>query len=372
MISRDFATHWLWHYNHERPNTGPRGVTRNIVMLTPQSMSPTVSICIPNYNGATYIHETLASVFSQIGSHAVEILVHDDASTDGSAELIRNAYPQITVLETTSNAGFCISCNRLVAAAQGEYILLLNNDAQLMEDALTTLLASVAGNAGPGIYSLPQYDMESRQLLEKGFQLDLFLNPIMKTNTTWPTAMVGGSLMFMKRSLWEELGGFPPYFESMAEDMLICCKARLAGYAVNCIDKSGYLHWVGRSFAGGKVKNNTLHFSPLRRRLSERNKTFVMIISYPLPALLLLMPLHVGFLLMEGIIIATLKGNFSIFRDIYLNAYTSVFSNWGALMADRRQVQRSRKISMGAFFRPFSLLPHKLSLLLKYGIPRNL
>ena len=334
-------------------------------------MQPTISICIPNYNGASFIHDTISSIYTQNSLPDVEILIHDDASTDNSVELLHTSYPEISLLKSDSNVGFCISCNRLAAAARGEYILLLNNDATLMPDALSTLLSAArAGNSA--IYSLPQYDMETGALLEKGFQLDLFMNPIMKQDASLPSAMLGGSLVFLKKSLWEELGGFPAYFGSMAEDMLLCCKARLAGHELCCVDKSGYLHWVGRTFAGGKVKNNSLYFSPIRRRLSERNKTYVMLICHPLPILILLLPLHLLLLLVEGCIMALIKKNFRLLSDIYLNVYKSIFENRSVLMRDRKTIQGKRVISTSMFFKPFSPLPHKLGLLLKYGIPKNL
>jgi GT2 family glycosyltransferase len=98
------------------------------------------SICIANYNGEHVLADCLDSLFSQRGAPPFEVIVHDDASTDGSLQLLRESYPQVAVIESHVNVGFCISNNRMVERANGEYILLLNNDAALMPDALATLL----------------------------------------------------------------------------------------------------------------------------------------------------------------------------------------------------------------------------------------
>ena len=72
----------------------------------------------------------------------VEIIVHDDASSDGSVALIRQYYPQVVLIESPNNVGICVANNRMAALAKGDYLLLLNNDAALWPDALATLLAT--------------------------------------------------------------------------------------------------------------------------------------------------------------------------------------------------------------------------------------
>ena len=79
----------------------------------------------------------------------VEILVHDDASRDGSVALLREKYPQVHVLASEQNVGFCVGNNRLVAAARGDYVLLLNNDAALAPDAVRRLLEAAQSIGGP-------------------------------------------------------------------------------------------------------------------------------------------------------------------------------------------------------------------------------
>src|SRR3546814_17849038 len=90
--------------------------------------------------------------------------------------------------------------------------------------------------------------------------------------------MFMGACVWIPKNLWVELGGCPEWFGSIGEDLYLCCRARLAGYRVESLNHSGYRHWVGYSFGGGKVKGDRLATTKIRRALSERNKSFVMIL----------------------------------------------------------------------------------------------
>jgi GT2 family glycosyltransferase len=343
-------------------------------MADPAGMSghPAISVCIANYNGMAVIDDCLQSIRQQSGlTEAVEIIVHDDASTDGSPAYIRARYPDVSLIESTSNVGFCTANNRMVAQARGRYVLLLNNDAALFPDALSNLLAHADTCAKPTLLSLSQHDWESGRLLDTGYLLDPFLNPIPNLDLARrDVAMVVGACLWLPRSLWQELGGFPDWFGSIAEDLYLCLMARLAGYPVQALGESGFRHRVGHSFGGGKVlASNRLATTTKRRALSERNKTFVMVMTYPAPWFQILFPVHLALLLLEGLILAAAKKQWTLFEDIYLACIRAVWSQRALLAALRRQIQSRRKIETLAFMRVFSPFPHKVRLLLRHGWP---
>src|SRR3954462_7997396 len=103
------------------------------------SDNPAVSVCIANYNGIALIDACLQSVLAQDCKFPVEIIIHDDASKDDSVAHIRTHYPDVILIESSENVGFCVSNNRMAAVAHGTYLLLLNNDAELFPDALRIL-----------------------------------------------------------------------------------------------------------------------------------------------------------------------------------------------------------------------------------------
>lgn len=331
---------------------------------------PLCSVCIANYNGEEYLENCIDSVLSQDADFTIEILVHDDASSDGSVDLILKKYPQVILIQSAENVGFCVSNNRMVEKASGEFILLLNNDAALHLDALKTLVEAHK-RYGKGIYGLPQYNMDSKELIDIGSLFDPFLNPIPNTDPKRrDVGMIIGACLFISKELWQEFEGFPTWFGSLAEDMYLCCAARIRGYHVKAIPYSGFNHWVGRSFGGGKVTAKKRLSSTFNRRaISERNKSFVMVLVFPWISFWVLFPLHLICLLVEGAVISLFKYDIQLLRRIYLNCLKELWVMRRVLLEKRKEFQKNRRISVLQFFTSFSWLPHKLILLLKYGVP---
>lgn len=331
---------------------------------------PVCTVCIANYNGMALIDACIQSVLAQDCDFEVEIIVHDDASTDGSAQYIRARYPQVKLIASTENVGFCISNNRMVDAAEGEYILLLNNDAALFPDALRTLHKAATALAQPAILGLPQYDAGTGELIDIGSRFDMFLNPIPNLDPARnEVGMIIGACLWLPRGLWNELGGFPDWFGSLAEDMLLCCLARLYGYRVMALPDSGFSHWVGKSLGGGKVTGNRLSTKATRRALSERNKNYVMALVFPSPFLQLILPLHFVLLLAEGFVLCMIRRDWKIFSSIYIASIKSQWSARDILLTARKGIQAKRRSGVRQFFAVFQCVPHKLELLARHGIP---
>jgi len=331
---------------------------------------PVCSICIANYNGAKLLDDCLISVLSQQGDICIEVIVHDDASTDDSVALLCERYPQVELLASSENVGFCISNNRMVAHARGEFVLLLNNDAALYPDALRTLLEAARLSSSPGILSLPQYDWGTGVLVDRGCLLDPFYNPVPNLDPgRRNVAMVIGACLFLPRTLWIELGGLPEWMGSIAEDMHLCCLARLRDLSVMVTAKSGYRHRQGSSFGGNRVDSGRLHTTFRRRRLSEQNKTAVMIICSPTGAVWLLLAVHVIELVLEGAVLSLLRWDRRVWSQVYWPTVSYVARNFGQLRKRRREAQLERRTSLHRYMQPMVLLPRKLSLLFRYGAP---
>ena len=340
----------------------------------PSSMSgsevPFVSICIANYNGEQLLVDCIESIQTQRFDRGIEIIIHDDASSDGSLELLRERYPEVIVIESDKNVGFCIANNRMVERSRGEYVLLLNNDAALMPDALATLARHASRQSSPGILSLPQYDWELGTLVDRGCLLDLFYNPVQNLDPQRiDVAMVIGACLWLPRSLWHDLGGFPAWFESIAEDMYLCCSARRCGYPVQVPDASGYRHRQGRSFGGNRIAGSQLATTFRRRRLSERNKTFVMIACTPGWLLALLLPVHLTLLVIEGAVLTLLRRDARIWNEIYAGVLPALFGRRHELAEAHHRNLAARGATARSYYRSFTLLPRKLAMLLRHGLP---
>ncbi len=343
-------------------------VVRSKILISHEN--PVISVCIANYNGIDVIGPCVESVLTQNFPHPIEIIIHDDASTDDSVHFIRNRFPQIQLVTSDQNVGYCSSNNKMVTIAKGKYLLLLNNDATLLPDALATLYEKAEKLNRSGILGLPQYDMESEKLIDYGYIFDPFLNPIPNQNPNRDdVGMIIGACLFISHDLWKSIGGFPEWFQSLAEDMYLCQIAILKGCYVKVISKSGYKHWVGKSFGGGKVNKGRLNTTYSRRYLSERNKTFVMLMCYPSPLLFAVFPLHISWLLMEGLILSLVKKDRHIWENIYKRALKEIWQNRKLLIFERARLQKDRKSSVRLFLQNFVIYPHKIKMLVSHGLP---
>ena len=258
----------------------------------------------------------------------------------------------------------------MVAQAEGTYILLLNNDAELYPDALRVLHDDAEAIGEPVILSLPQYDFVTGELIDRGCFLDPFFNPVPNLDPgRRDVAMVIGACLWIPRNLWNELGGFPEWFGSIAEDMYLCCVGRLAGYQVAVEQGSGYRHRVGQSFGGGKTAGGRLASTYRRRALSERNKSYVMIACTPQPMLALLLPLHLLLLVLEGFVLSLVRRENRPMLEIYLPVLSACWSERKRLRELRGAAQSWRHVGLWAYLSVFRPLPRKLVMFLRHGSP---
>ncbi|MCK5687275.1 glycosyl transferase, partial [bacterium] len=108
-----------------------------------------------------------------------------------------------------------------------------------------------------------------------------------------------------------------------------------------------------------------------RRALSERNKTFVMLICYPASALFFLFPTHIFLFFLEGMLLSLLKQEKKIWQNIYWNCFKELFKNKKLLQKKRHQaIIGQNNIKLFSFLGLFSFMPHKLLMLAKHGLPK--
>lgn len=332
---------------------------------------PLISVCIANYNGAEYIDECIRSVISQEIECPIEIIVHDDASTDESIKIISELFPQVKIIASEENAGFCISNNRMVESAKGEYILLLNNDAVLRPESLKKLYLYATKTAPKSILGLPQYTIHDGSLVDRGYEFDIFMNPIpVFSEGPNEVATVTGACLWIATTVWKEIGGFPYYFESIAEDIFLCQAARLLGYPVIVLGAPGFDHLIGKSLGGGKVVSDKLVSTTRRRRLSERNKIWVIMICYPVLLILFVLPLHFIFLAIEALLLLAMGTAWSKVNSIYFSLPRELLKNLALVYSTRRQIQANKKIARIKYISRFRLVPRKLVMLFRHGIPK--
>jgi len=100
-----------------------------------------LTVIIPNYNGKHFLKECFQSLKSQ--NCQFEVIIIDNASQDGSADYIRENYPEFKLIENTANLGFATAVNQGIKVSNSDYIFLLNNDVYLETDTISNLIKCI-------------------------------------------------------------------------------------------------------------------------------------------------------------------------------------------------------------------------------------
>lgn len=238
-----------------------------------------LSIIIVNFNGKHFLADCLDSIEKQIScSH--EVILVDNASSDGSAEFIREKYPFVILVESRVNTGFTGGNNLGARLARGRFFLLLNNDTKLLSD-IAPLLNEFEDDT-LGALGCRIYYGDGRQQFSFGFEHTpsriilswlglggiLLLPNWFRRNEMnvgsydephkdidW----VSGAAMLTARSLWEQMKGLDEGYFMYIEDVDYCKRVRNAGYRVAYSPDAEVIHYEG----AGKpwLGSNALNYS---------------------------------------------------------------------------------------------------------------
>ncbi len=115
-------------------------------------MTPQLTVVIVNYNVKDLIQNCLSSIYKYCGNIALELIVIDNASTDGSVVMIQNKFPACILISNKTNAGFSEANNQGIRIAKGDFILLLNPDTELRNDSISGMMTYL--NKHPSIAML--------------------------------------------------------------------------------------------------------------------------------------------------------------------------------------------------------------------------
>lgn len=211
-----------------------------------------VSIVIPNYNGKESLVKTLPYV---LAAGADEVVIVDDASTDGSIEEIEKRYKQslrphglkdITILRNKKNLGFSSTVNRGVEEATGEVVVLLNTDVSPEPDFLEPLITHFSDLKVFAVGCMDK-SIENGKIVLRGRGVGKWKRGFLvhsrgevdKTDTLW---VAGGSGAF-KKEIWQKLGGLDEIYNPFYwEDIDLSYRALKAGYKILFEPKSLVVH----------------------------------------------------------------------------------------------------------------------------------
>jgi GT2 family glycosyltransferase len=312
-----------------------------------------ISVVVVNWNRKDLLHACLSSLNKQTDVE-FETIVVDNGSTDGSADWAERAFG-VRVIRNPVNRGFCAANNQGIAAARGEFIALLNNDAEAEPGWLAALHRACTSAPDVGMAASKIVTWEEPARIDKAGHL-IFLDGQNRgrgsgaldqgqfdrqEETLWPD---GCAAMYRKKML-DEIGGFDEDFFAYGDDAELGLRARMAGW--RCIYTP---HAVVRHHRSATLGKASLE----RLTLIERNRVLLALKLFPW-SLLWLNPLFFAIRLVAGIAAARRKAgdtaHFPGLRGKCAMAWALARGDWSALrmapriLRKRRDVRRLRRLS---------------------------
>lgn len=256
-------------------------------------MMSDVSIIIVNYNTADLLHNCLTSLRNGETASS-QIIVVDNASSDGSVDMVQAEFPAANLLRNTENVGFARANNQGIRLARGKYVLMLNSDTITRLGAVQAMLeflesndgvgavtckllnedgsiqASISNSPGPvllllrllGASRLVSGDRVRRILASLGFALGRtvrgYLAPYAASSVPFEIENASGACLMVRRDVLESIGLLDERFFMYFEDMDLCLRIRKAGWQLYYVPQGEITHLVGKS-SGGRMRNYSVH-----------------------------------------------------------------------------------------------------------------
>ncbi len=223
---------------------------------------PVASIVIPNYNGWRFLPTCLDSLRRQT-VQGFEVILVDNASTDGSVDLVARHYPEVRCLVREDNRSFFSGAVNLgIRAARADVVFLLNNDTEVDERCLSELLTALQAHPECGMVAAKMRLFDRRDTLHAAgdfYGVDGIpgnrgvweLDNGQHDDVAYVFAACGGAGAYRK-SLFEEIGYFDEDFVGYCEDVDLGWRAQLAGYRCAYVPSAVIYHRLSAT-GGGPV-----------------------------------------------------------------------------------------------------------------------
>lgn len=335
---------------------------------------PRVSVIVLNYNGKQYLDACIASLEAQT-FRDFELLMVDNASTDGSVQLLEERYEgKFRMIFNAENLGFAEGNNVALRVARGDFVIFLNNDTTLESDWLAELLKAAEAYPEAGMFASQIRSFSQPEILDTvgivlypdGMSRGLGrLEPAEAYSEPLEVFAPSGCAAMFRREVLDRIGGFDGDFFAYCEDTDLGMRARLAGWTCRYVPTARvYHHYSGTS---GK-------YSPFKAFLVERNHLWVLVKLFPM-RMILMSPWHTlrryalqayGVLAKKGA-----SGQFASQMPAYHLIGILIRAYWGLLLAmpvllrKRAEVKRYTRVSrreVASWFERFGISALELTL----------
>jgi GT2 family glycosyltransferase len=261
-----------------------------------------LSVIIVNYNVKYFLEQCLCSVQKAVQGLQAEILVVDNASTDGSKEYLAEKFPAVQFIWSNENLGFAKANNLALKKAKGEFILFLNPDTIVAEDSFTNCISFFEAHADAGALGVRMIDGSGNFLPEskRGFPSSSasfyklsglsVLFPQSKTfaryhlgylseHETYEVDVLSGAFMMVRKEVLEQTGGFDESFFMYAEDIdlsyrITKAKNKNGFYKNYFFSGTTIIHFKGESTQKGSAAYTKLFYKAMLQFVTKHKEEF--------------------------------------------------------------------------------------------------
>jgi GT2 family glycosyltransferase/lipopolysaccharide/colanic/teichoic acid biosynthesis glycosyltransferase len=246
-----------------------------------------ISVIIVNYNVRDFLHSALVSIFKALKGIKGEVFVVDNASDDGSSEMVRQSFPRVRLIENSSNVGYAKANNQALVRARGKYLLLINPDTVVQEGTFRTLIKFLENNSDVGMVgckilnpdgtlqlacrrSFPTPWTALTKVLGLGSLFPssrlfakynlTYLNP----DENYEVDAVSGSFMMVRKEVYAHIGGLDETFFMYGEDIDWCYRVQQAGWKVFYVSDTQIIHYKGESTRRSDIDELQLFYQAMQ------------------------------------------------------------------------------------------------------------
>jgi GT2 family glycosyltransferase len=229
-----------------------------------------LSIAIVNYNTKTLLRDCLESIYARANGTPFDICVADNDSRDGSVAMIKAEFPRVKVIENQSNLGFSKANNALITQSDADYILLLNPDTLVVDNAIERVMKYMEAHSEVGICgcrvlnadrtlqlacrrSIPTpkvafYRLSGlSRLFPRSKTMARYNLTYEDPEKTHEVDAVSGAFLMIRRKAIEDIGLLDERFFMYGEELDWCLRAKRAGWSVVYYPEAEIIHYKGES-----------------------------------------------------------------------------------------------------------------------------
>jgi GT2 family glycosyltransferase len=304
--------------------------------MAPPVTHPSVTLVVPTFNGRELLAATLPSIVAQ----GAGVLVVDDGSADGTVAWLREAWPEVRVLDLGENVGIAAAFNRGIAATSTEYVALVNNDVELAPGWIAPLLAALAEHpaAASATGKLLRYhdrdrlDAAGDVLLRSAAVINRGAGELDRGQYDHAEAVFGacaGAALY-RRSALDAVGPFDEMYFAYLEDVDWSMRAQLAGFAARYVPVA-----VGFHMGGATTRRKPGVYG----RLQRRNQLLVVAKTFPAGTL----ARHGWRIAATQVVSLAASAREGVLRE-HLGAWGEAARMLPAALRSRRALQRERRV----------------------------